>query len=218
MRALGGVVSLVIGVAATALANSVPPPHTGDAPTPWEPKVPLVRFAPPSGRWDSLPRSSKSAPTPWPAPPGCGTASMLGGASRVHPGDPAAYDALIQEAAKRHRIDAALVKAVIRTESAFDHRAVSSAGAMGLMQLMPTTARRHGVRDVFTPRENVDAGCRHLRMLLDRYHGDERLALAAYNAGEQRVDVAKRVPAIAETQDYVARVLRYRATYRAHAR
>ncbi len=217
MRALGGVVSLVVGLVGTALANSAPPAPTGGAPAPWEPSVPLVRFAPQPGRWDSLPRVSKAAPTPWPAPAGCGTASMLGGA-QLHPGDSAAYDTLIQDAAKRHRIDAALVKAVIRTESAFDQRAVSPAGAMGLMQLLPTTARRHGVRDVFAPRENVDAGCRHLRMLLDRYGGNERLALAAYNAGELRVDVAKNVPAIAETRDYVDRVLRYRAAYRARTR
>jgi len=214
MRALGGV-ALVVAMAGTALAGSAPPAPSGDAPTPWQPSLPLVRFAPPTGRWDSLPRVSKAAPTPWPAPAGCGTASRLGGGTPVHPGDPRAYDSLIQDAAKRHSIDAALVKAVIKTESAFDRRAVSPAGAMGLMQLMPTTAQRHGVRDVFAPRENVEAGVRHLRMLLDRYGGNERLALAAYNAGEGRVDERMSVPAIAETRDYVERVLRYRAAYRA---
>lgn len=213
MRAFGGVI-LVVAVAGTALANSAPPAPSGGAPTPWEPSVPLVRFAPQAARWDSLPRISKAAPTPWPAPAGCGTASTVGGGAPIHPGDPRAYDSLIQEAAKRHRIDAALVKAVIKTESAFDRRAVSPAGAMGLMQLMPTTAQLHGVRDVFAPRENVEAGCRHLRMLLDRYRGNERLALAAYNAGEGRVDERMSVPPIAETRDYVERVLRYRAAYR----
>jgi len=214
MRVLGGVV-LVVAVAGTALANPASTAPSSGTPAPWQPSLPLVRFAPPPARWDSLPRVSKGAPAPWPAPAGCGTASMLGGSRPIHPGDPRTYDALIQDAAKRHRIDAALVKAVIKTESAFDHRAVSPAGAMGLMQLMPTTANRHGVHDVFAPRENVEAGCRHLRWLLDRYGGNERLALAAYNAGEGRVDERMSVPPIAETRDYVERVLRYRAAYKA---
>jgi len=199
MRVLGGVV-LVVAVAGTALANPASTAPSSGTSAPWQPSLPLVRFAPPPARWDSLPRVSKGAPPPWPAPAGCGTASMLGGSRPIHPGDPRTYDALIQDAAKRHRIDAALVKAVIKTESAYDHRAVS---------------QRHGVRDVFAPRENVEAGCRHLRWLLDRYGGNERLALAAYNAGEGRVDERMSVPPIAETRDYVERVLRYRAAYKA---
>src|SRR6185436_9487106 len=91
--------------------------------------------------------------------------------------------------------------------------AVSPAGAQGLMQLMPATAAEHGVCHVFHPRENVEGGCRHLRELLDRYPGKLQLAIAAYNAGAQRVDRANGVPPIAETQEYLARVLRYRLAY-----
>ena len=123
------------------------------------------------------------------------------------------YDDLIAEGSERHGVDFTLIKAVIRAESAFDPFAVSKKGALGLMQLMPDTARMYGVRNAFEPAENVDAGIRHLRLLLDRYAGNVVLAVAAYNAGAGRVDGARGVPAITETRDYVARVLRYRADY-----
>jgi soluble lytic murein transglycosylase-like protein len=122
------------------------------------------------------------------------------------------YDDLIREAAELHRLEYALVKAVIRAESDFNRLAVSPKGARGLMQLMPATTKDHLVRNVFVPRENITAGCRHLRMLLDRYGGNLELALAAYNAGIRRVD-ASGVPRIAETQQYVDRVLRFRLAY-----
>jgi soluble lytic murein transglycosylase-like protein len=124
-----------------------------------------------------------------------------------------AYDDLIADGAERYGVDFSLVKAVMRAESAFDPFAVSKKGALGLMQLMPETARVRGVRNAFVPAENIDGGIRHLRLLLDRYEGNVVLAVAAYNAGAGRVDGAGGVPAIAETRDYVARVLRYRAEY-----
>jgi soluble lytic murein transglycosylase-like protein len=124
-----------------------------------------------------------------------------------------AYDDLIAETAERYGVEFSLVKAMIRAESAFDPFAVSKKGALGLMQLMPETARVRGVRNAFVPAENIDGGIRHLRLLLDRYDGNVVLAVAAYNAGAGRVDGANGVPAIAETRDYVARVLRYRAEY-----
>ena len=124
-----------------------------------------------------------------------------------------AYDPLIREIAAKHGVDYSLAKAVIKAESAFDRLAVSRAGALGLMQLMPQTAAQHGVSNVFLPRDNIEGGCRHLRMLLDRYGGNVVLALAAYNAGTQRVEEAGGVPPIAETQEYVLRVLRYRLAY-----
>jgi soluble lytic murein transglycosylase-like protein len=127
-------------------------------------------------------------------------------------GDRTPYDALIRETADRYGVDYALVKAMIKAESAFDARAVSAKGALGLMQLMPATAADYQVRDVFTPRDNVEAGVRHLRMLLDRY-GDYRLAVAAYNAGQARVDEAGGIPAIPETIQYLERVARYRQGY-----
>ena len=127
--------------------------------------------------------------------------------------DPTRYDGLIREIAARHGVEYALVKAVIRAESAFDRLAVSPKGACGLMQLMPATAAEEQVRGVFVPRENIEGGCRYLRMLLDRYRGDLALALAAYNAGAERVEEARGVPPIAETREYLDRVLRYRLAY-----
>src|SRR5262245_30098584 len=123
------------------------------------------------------------------------------------------YDPLIHEIALRNGVDYSLAKAVIKAESAFDRLAISRAGALGLMQLMPQTANLHGVRHVLLPRDNIECGCRHRRMLLDRYGGNVVLALAAYNAGTQRVEEAGGIPPIAETQEYVRRVLRYRLAY-----
>lgn len=128
-------------------------------------------------------------------------------------GERTALDPLIREIAARYGVEYALVKAVIKAESAFDSYAVSRAGALGLMQLMPATAAQHGVRNVFIPRENINGGVRHLRMLLDRYGNNVTLAVAAYNAGTRRVEDAGGVPNIAETRDYVVRVLRHRVAY-----
>lgn len=124
-----------------------------------------------------------------------------------------AYDEIIRTAAVRHRVDSNLIKAVIRVESDFVPHAVSPKGALGLMQLMPATARMLKVRRAFDPNANVDGGVRHLRYLLDRYRGDQRLALAAYNAGEGAVDRYNGIPPYSETRDYVRRVLRYRDAY-----
>jgi hypothetical protein len=113
---------------------------------------------------------------------------------------------LVKEAAERHRIDPALVRAVIATESNWNVGAVSRRGAVGLMQLIPTTAARYGVNDLFSPQQNVDAGVRYLKRLLERYNGNLDLALAAYNAGEGAVDKAHGVPAFRETRNYVQKV------------
>jgi Transglycosylase SLT domain len=113
---------------------------------------------------------------------------------------------LVREAADRHRIDPALVRAVIETESNWNSQAVSRKGAFGLMQLIPTTAQRFGVSDAFNAKQNVDAGVRYLKSLLDRYNGNLDLALAAYNAGEGAVDRAHGVPSFAETRNYVQKV------------
>ncbi len=97
--------------------------------------------------------------------------------------DSAEFDRLIVRACPRYNIEFALVKAVIKPESAFNPGALSSAGARGLMQLMPTTAAHHGVTDINSPRDNIKVGVRHLRYLLDHFHGNISLVLAAYNAG-----------------------------------
>jgi soluble lytic murein transglycosylase-like protein len=113
---------------------------------------------------------------------------------------------LVREAAERHHMDPALVRAVIETESNWNSTAKSRKGALGLMQLIPTTAVRFGVNDAFNPQQNVDAGVRYLKTLLERYNGNLDLALAAYNAGEGAVDRAHGVPAFRETREYVQKV------------
>ena len=113
---------------------------------------------------------------------------------------------LVREAAERHHMDPALIRAVIETESGWNATAKSRKGALGLMQLIPTTAVRFGVNDAFSPQQNVDAGVRYLKTLLERYNGNLDLALAAYNAGEGAVDRAHGIPAFRETRDYVQKV------------
>jgi len=117
------------------------------------------------------------------------------------------YSEEIREIAARHGVDADLVEAVIRVESAFNPRAVSNKGAQGLMQLMPRTASALGVRNVFDPYQNIEGGVRHLRYLLDRYPGNVPLALAAYNAGEKAVDQYRGIPPYGETTQYVQKIL-----------
>lgn len=126
----------------------------------------------------------------------------------------ASYDSLIRTASGRYSIDADLIRAVIKTESDFNPGARSHKGAMGLMQLMPDTARLHNVFDAYDPSENVEAGVRHLRMLLDRYQGNVELSLAAYNAGSGAVEKHRGIPPYVETREYVRRVLRFYDQYR----
>jgi soluble lytic murein transglycosylase-like protein len=114
-----------------------------------------------------------------------------------------AYESLIQEAALRHHLDPALIRAVIAAESAFDANAVSDAGAQGLMQLMPALAAEMGVDDVFDPRQNIMGGVRYLRQLVDAYDGNLDLALASYNAGPGTVQLYGGIPPFRETQQYV---------------
>ncbi len=123
--------------------------------------------------------------------------------------DPSAFDQLIQEACKRYSVDPALVKGVIAAESGFNPMAESVAGAKGLMQLTDATASSLGVEDAFDPAQNIDAGVRFLRQLLDRFQ-DEAMALAAYNAGPGAVEQYGGLPPYHETQLYVPRVLSYR--------
>src|SRR5579859_4545870 len=140
--------------------------------------------------------SSEAAPAPQPAP------EMSVAPVRTS----AQIDAAIAQAAARHHVDPNLVRAVVKVESNFNPNAVSRKGAMGLMQLMPGTARELAVTDPFDPRQNVDAGVRHLRGLLDSFDGDVSRSLAAYNAGARAVEKHGGVPPYAETKDYVRRI------------
>ncbi|WP_242482444.1 lytic transglycosylase domain-containing protein [Thiocystis violacea] len=120
------------------------------------------------------------------------------------------YEHLVSANARRYRLSPGLLHAVIRAESAYNHRAVSHAGAQGLMQLMPATARRYGVNDSFDPAQNIRGGAAYLRDLLDMFDQDVKLAVAGYNAGEGAVlKYGRSVPPYAETQSYVRKVLQY---------
>ena len=124
------------------------------------------------------------------------------------------YDEVIQDASSRHSLDADLIRAVIKAESDFNSNARSNKGAMGLMQLMPDTARLLNVPDAYNPYANIDGGVRYLKMLLGRYQGDVTLSLAAYNAGSGAVDKHGGIPPYAETREYVRRVLQFWDQYR----
>ena len=119
------------------------------------------------------------------------------------------YHEIIRAAAERYGVDADLIHCVIAVESNFNSKAISPRNARGLMQLLPTTATRMGVKNIFDPKENVDGGTRYLRDMLARYHHDVTLALAAYNAGPEKVSkYGNRVPPYAETRLYVERIAR----------
>lgn len=144
---------------------------------PWVPRTPVPSVP-------DVPSVPQSAPTPL---------------------APAHVEALIAQAAEAHDVDADLVRAVIKVESAYKTKARSRKGAMGLMQLMPATAREYGVRDAYDPAENINAGVKHLRSLLDEF--DVPLALAAYNAGQGTVRKYGGIPPYSETRSYVRKVM-----------
>jgi len=124
------------------------------------------------------------------------------------------YDSLISEFSRKYQVDFALIKAIIRAESGFNPIAVSRKGAKGLMQLMPETAQRVNVSNIFNPRENIEGGVRHFKYLLSLFNNDLRLSLAAYNAGENVVAELRSIPPYRETVDYVKRVLSFYQSYK----
>lgn len=124
------------------------------------------------------------------------------------------YDEYIRQAAALYQIPEQLVRAVIKVESDYDPRAVSYAGARGLMQLMPETATGLGVRDIHNPRENIMGGVRYLRVLANMFNGNLDYTIAGYNAGENAVIQHKGIPPYAQTRDYVVKVTRYYRRYR----
>ncbi|MBN2123349.1 MAG: lytic transglycosylase domain-containing protein [Deltaproteobacteria bacterium] len=128
------------------------------------------------------------------------------------------YDWIIRQASDRFRLDPSLIKAVIKAESDFNHRAISHKGAQGLMQLMPDTADAMDVRDPFNPEENIFGGTRYLSLMMERFRNNKVLALAAYNAGPENVEEYKGVPPFDETRTFIQRVLDYYRQYQSGAK
>lgn len=125
------------------------------------------------------------------------------------------YDALIVNTALKYDLEPSFIKAIIHVESAFDHLAVSKAGAMGLMQLMPATAASYQLTtNTFRPERNIDAGVRHMKDLMDRYDRNKKLSLAAYNAGAGAVSKYNGIPPYQETQNYVVKVMKLYKLYK----
>ena len=124
------------------------------------------------------------------------------------------YRTIINQASRRFGIESSLIKAVIEAESDFDYKAVSRKGARGLMQLMPKTMDQMEVKDPFNPEENIFGGTRYLSLLLERFNNDKKLALAAYNAGPERVEEYQGVPPFPETKSFISKVLNYYFKYK----
>jgi soluble lytic murein transglycosylase len=127
--------------------------------------------------------------------------------------DSSHYDTLIDEASRQYDLSFSLIKAIIRAESAFNPKAVSSKGAMGLMQIMPENLETLQVNDPFNPKQNIMGGSRYFKFLLDRFEGKVPLALAAYNAGPAAVDTYRDIPPYPETKAYVQRVMKFFHAY-----
>jgi soluble lytic murein transglycosylase-like protein len=127
------------------------------------------------------------------------------------------FHGIIIQAAGRYEVDEHLIRAIILAESGYNPRAESKKGARGLMQLMPSTAKALGVRDIYDPRENIDGGVRYFRSLLDRFDGDVQLALAAYNAGSRHVRNYEGIPPFKATQLYIKKVLKFHKKFKLQA-
>jgi len=149
---------------------------------------------------------SRPSSKPWP--------EVRVGGRREYPISSGTYDRQISQCSYRYNVDPHLIKAIIRAESGFDRYAQSNKGAQGLMQLMPGTARDLNVANPFDPRANIDGGTRYFREMLDTFHGNIPLSLAAYNAGPNLVKRTNRIPEIPETVEYVQRVLQHYKAYK----
>ncbi len=198
--------------------NEDAPAHARETESPQPKRSKLVYWSSQEGRWKPVPSSgtasmkaARSAAAEISEYFGressqSANARIVAANARGHQASQEEIDASIVMAAARHNVDPNLVRAVVKVESNFNSNAVSRKGAMGLMQLMPSTARSLNVKNPFDPDQNVDAGVRHLKQLLENYGGDVNLTLAAYNAGSGAVARSAGIPRYAETQNYVRRI------------
>jgi len=124
------------------------------------------------------------------------------------------FQPIVLKAANRHKVEPAMVMAIIMAESSYNPKAISKKGAKGLMQLMPTTARSLGVKDIFNPEHNINAGVRYFKKLLNRFDGNVELALAAYNAGSRKVREHRGIPPFRATKYYIKKVIKYYRYYK----
>ncbi len=196
-----------------ATTNAVP---SGAIAPVFGPEVKYVYWSHAQRRWKAVPAPSQAgsrarsaaaevmAETQASAPVGGVSGTQTGSGVTVLTTEK--VNAAIEQAASRHNVDPSLVRAVIKVESNFNPHAVSRRGAMGLMQIMPSTARSLKVNNPFDPTENIDAGVRHLRQLLDSFGGNVQLSLAAYNAGAGAVHTHKGIPPYRETRNYVRQI------------
>jgi soluble lytic murein transglycosylase-like protein len=197
MTKLLAVIFVIASGAASAMAQQRPLSPPDRSP------IPLSDEDQARGRDESLQRASAAVKSQAPGQSGIVSVPAAILTARHMTSGNTAIDAIVNEAAGRYRVDPCLILSVMHMESGYNRNAVSPKGASGLMQLMPETAARFGVRNIFDARENVMAGANYLRWLLDRF-GDVRLALAGYNAGEGAVELyGNRIPPFQETQNYV---------------
>jgi hypothetical protein len=173
-----------------------------------------------SGRLYLRDQSMHTAMMPMPSQVAGSTAqqgglSQIGAGVSLYVGMPdRLFTDIIEKAAQKHKVDSALVKAIIMAESRYNHRAISKKGARGLMQLMPHTAKSLGVRNLFDPEDNINGGVLYMKKLLKRFKGNTKLALAAYNAGSRYVRHYKGVPPFLQTRTFVKKVLKYHRLYK----
>jgi soluble lytic murein transglycosylase-like protein len=189
-----------------APSDMAPPPEPDKVAEPALPPNPSIA-APSAAESDAASADLAFYSVPWPRPVDFVMPNIQVGTDACDPLASSEIDRLIKAAAGKHDIKPDLLRAVMRQESGFRPCAISTAGAMGLMQIMPQTADDLALDDPFDPDANVDAGARYLKQLLTRYNGDRALALGAYNAGPAAVEKSGGIPPISETIDYVSRIL-----------